>query len=519
MRKVIAMLLVAALTFTMLTGCGKSTGKTTDTGSTAKTTVTPKENATVDTSKEVKLTLYLLGGEGVANKDILNALNEKLKASINTTLEVKYIDWGDVATKYPLLWTSGEEFDMAYVASGANVPYSTLVKQDALLDITDLIDTYAPTLKTELNDRWDSVKVDGKIYAVPNNYSEFATYGFVTRKDLMDKYGIQSVSSIADMEKYMDGALNDKMVPLNGSVNLANDLYRMFIATTDDWMDAPGLPTSELYLATHKNDMSKVFSPVFTDEFEAFAVKMHEWAQKGYWSKDILSSSQDDKDNFYNGLSASYISHQPDWTGNYGNQLTKLPGVETEFYPFAEANGKITKSVGVGAATGISKNSKYPERCLMLIEKLMTDKECYDLFQYGIEGKQYVLKDGKITQPENFDAAKDGGGFAGWAFRTDNLNIPQASEDPRRYTLNDEWSKVAIDRAYVGFSFDNTNVNSELSAITNVDAQLGTQILLGKTTQDPKEAVAEYRNQLKAAGIDKLLEEVNTQVAAFNSNK
>jgi putative aldouronate transport system substrate-binding protein len=246
---------------------------------------------------------------------------------------------------------------------------------------------------------------------------------------------------------------------------------------------------------------------------------MHEWAQKGYWSKDILSSSQDDKDNFYNGLSASYISHQPDWTGNYGNQLTKLPGVETEFYPFAEANVKITKSVGVGAATGISKNSKYPERCLMLIEKLMTDKECYDLFQYGIEGKQYVLKDGKITQPENFDAAKDGGGFAGWAFRTDNLNIPQASEDPRRYTLNDEWSKVAIDRAYVGFSFDNTNVNSELSAITNVDAQLGTQILLGKTTQDPKEAVAEYRNQLKAAGIDKLLEEVNTQVAAFNSNK
>lgn len=518
MRKIIAMLLVVILSAGMLAGCGKNNASN-NSGTTGNDGAQTTDDGTIDTSKEVNLVLYLYGGEGVANKDILAKLNEKLKASINTTIEVKYIDWGDIATKYPLLWSSGEDFDMAYVSSTANVPYATLVKQDALYDLTDMVAKYTPDLNTALADKWDSMKVDGKIYGVPTSYSEYTSYGFVTRKDLMDKYSVSSISSIADMEKYMDAAVADGWTPLNGSSNLANDLYRTFVGTTAGWLNAPGIQASELYLAADKDDTSKIFHPAFTDEFEAFAVKMNEWAQKGYWSKDILSSSQDDKDNFYNGLSAAYISHQPDWTGNYGNQLTKLPGVETEFYCFPEANGKIVKASGVGNATAISKNSKYPERALMVIEKLMTDKECYDLFQYGIEGKEYEVVDGKIQQPAAFDATKDAGGFSAWAFRTDALNIPAATEDPRRYTLNDEWSKVAIEDPFVGFTFDSSSVSSELSAIANVDAQLGIQILLGKTSQDPKDAVAEYRKQLEAAGIDKVLEEVNKQWTAYNASK
>ena len=151
----------------------------------------------------------------------------------------------------------------------------------------------------------------------------------------------------------------------------------------------------------------------------------------------------------------------------------------------------------------------------MMIEKLMTDERCYDLFQYGIEGRQYEIVDGTVVQPEGYDAEKDAAGFAGWALRTDELNLPMATEDPRRYTLNDEWKEVAIDNPYVGFSFDSTNVSAELSAIANVDASLGLQILLGKTTQDPEEAVEQYRSQLEAAGIDKVLEEVNSQYQTF----
>lgn len=523
MKKVIATLLVMVMSMSLLTGCGSSskensntTGKTDTTEDAASNGDAVADSSTIDTSKEVNLVMYLYGGEGVANKDILAALNEKLKASVNATLEIKYIDWGDIATKYPLLFASGEEFDMAYVASNSAVPYATLAKQDALVDITDMLDTYAPTLKSELSqDAWDSMGVEGKIYGVPSTYSEYTSYGFVTRSDLMQKFGLTTISSVEDMEKYMDGALAEGMVPLNGSSNLAMDLYRMFIATTGNWIDAPGIPSNEMYLAGTTENSDDAFHPAFTDEFEAFAVKMNEWAKKGYWTTDVLSASQDDKDNFYNDLSASYISHQPDWTGNYGTQIEKLPGVDTDFYTFAEANGKIVKKMGVENATGISTTSKNPERALMVIEKLMTDKECYDLFQYGILGKQYEITDGKITKPANFNAEVDGGGFSGWALRTDKLNIPATTEDPRRYTLNDAWASVAINNPYVGFSFDSSKVSAEFSAIANVDSQIGIQILLGKTSKDPKEAVAEYRKQLEAAGVNTVIEELKTQLTAF----
>ncbi len=513
MKKLTAALLAGMIAAGLLAGCGN---KTADTNLNKGEKETSTENVT-GSEKEVNVVMYLLGGEGVANRDILDALNEKLRTGINTTLEIKYIDWGDVATKYPLIWASGEEFDMAYVASGAAVPYATLAKQNALVDITDMIDKYAPLLRTELSDRWDSVKVNGKIYAVPNNYSEYTAYGFVSRTDLMEKYGVTGISSITDMETYMDAALKDGMTPLNGSSNLAMDLYRMFVAATGGWIDAPGIPFTEMYLVGDKDNPYEVLHPAFTDEFEAFAVKMREWADKGYWSKDILSSSQDDKDNFHNGLSAAYISHQPDWTGSYGTLVQKLPGIDTEFYCFPEAGGKIIKSTGVGAATAVNVNSKYPERCLMVIEKLMTDKECYDLFQYGIEGRQYEVADGKITKPADYNAETDGGGFAGWAFRTDRLNIPQSTEDPRRYTLNEEWSKTAFDSPYIGFSFDSSKVSTELASIASVDSQLGIQILLGKTQQSPEAAVEEYRTQLKNAGVETVIAEVNSQIQAFSA--
>lgn len=525
-KRLVAAFMALTMTAGLLAGCGSSETAKESTPAAAEEKApaedaaadaeAPAEEAAIDISETVNLSMYLYGSEGVANQDILAELNKILLEDINATLEIKYIDWGDIATKYPLLWASGEEFDLAYNSSGASVPYATLAKQEAIVDITDMLDTYAPTLKAELDQvAWDSMNVDGRIYGVPSTYSEFTAYGFVTRTDLMEKYGIESISSVEDMEAYMDAALADGWTPLNGSSALSSDMYRMFLALTEDWLDAPGLPTTGLWLAGSAAEPTEIFHPAFTDEFEEFAVKMHEWAEKGYWSRDILSAAQDDKDNFHNGLSAAYISHQPDWTGSYGTVVEKLDGVGTEFYCFPEENGKIVRKMGVENATVISANSKNPERALMLVEKLMTDERCYRLFQYGIEGRQYEIKDGKSVKPDSYNAEVDGGGFSGWALRTDALNIPYESEDERRYTLNEEWKQVAIDNPYVGFAFDSTDVSAELSAISNVDAQLGLQILLGKTTQDPVEAVAEYRKQLEAAGVNTVIDAVKTQYSAY----
>jgi putative aldouronate transport system substrate-binding protein len=53
---------------------------------------------------------------------VLAAINEKLMADLNCTIEIKYIDWGDIDTKYPLLFASGESFDMSHARPRPSFP-------------------------------------------------------------------------------------------------------------------------------------------------------------------------------------------------------------------------------------------------------------------------------------------------------------------------------------------------------------------------------------------------------------
>lgn len=517
-KKIASSLIAVLMLSGVLSACSSNNNEPANDAAATKAPETSTNTGGVDTSKEAKLTYYLWGSEGVQNKAILAEINKKLKADLNATIEVKYIDWPDLATKYPLLFASGEKFDMSHASPGAAVSYFTLASEGALVDITDMLDTVAPTLKAEIPESaWQNTKYKGRIYGVPSLYSEYTPYGYAYRSDLLKKYGMDKITSIADMEKYMDNVVaNESFPPINGKAEDAANMFRMLVDTTDMWLNAPGISLNELNLVTKSpEDYKTVFHPAFTQEFEDWAVKMREWADKGYWGKDVLSATLGGKDNFRAANSAGYLTHAQDWIGQYGADLKAQPESDPYFFTFAEANKKIKRKMGVDNSTVISTNSDNPERALMVIEKFMTDESYYNLIQYGIEGKQYVIENGIKKFPEGYNEKTDGGGFSAWSLRNDKFVVPSDSENPVRNSLFAEWDKVAIDDPYNGFSFDPSNVTTEIASISNVNSQLGVQLMLGKTSKDPKEAVADYRDQLKKAGIDKVIAEVEKQLAEF----
>ncbi len=525
-KKSLALVLAAMLTAGVFVSCGGNNASTSSENSTASTSssAASAENgesgegsATVDTSKSVNLVYYLWGSEGVANPDILAAINEKLTADINATLEIKYIDWGDVSTKYPLLFASGEKFDMSHASPTAAISYFTLAAQGAIQDITDKLDV-VPTLKEAIPENtWATSKYQGKIYGVPTLYSEFTPYGYAYRTDWASEYGFESISSVEDMENYGNALAADGKFLFQGNSADAQNLYRMFVALTPDWLNAPGIPDSQPYLvATSAENFKDIIHPAFSDEYVAWAEMMKEWSDANFWQKDILSSQVSGKDNFNNGMGAGFIAHMPDWTGNYGSVKEKLgDDVKVTAWTFGEDDGKIVRKAGVENSTVISTTSENPERALMAIEKFMTDQEYYELMQYGIKGRQYEVVDGVAVKPDTFDQDKDGGGFSAWALRNDAFNIPYATEDPVRYELIEEWKENAIDNPFAGFSFDDTNVKTQLANISNVNNQIGVQLMLGKAPGDVAAAVEDYRNQLTSAGIEDVINELKSQLEGF----
>lgn len=488
----------------------------TDSEGTEDTDETEEPGATVDTSERVTLAYYLWGDEGPTNQEILGEINAKLEEDINATLEIRYIGWGEVATRYPLLFTAGESFDMSHASPNAPISYFTLAAQGALADLTDQLDI-VPALRDEIPEEvWATTRYEGKIYGVPTLYSEYTPTGFVYMVDKLEEYDVGPVTDIESLEAYADAAVEAGDLPINGTASEAIDNYHLLVDTTADWIMAPGIPSDQLFLVGESVDnYEEIMHPAFTDEFLDHAKRMKEWSDKGYWQTDILASQVSDKDNFHNGQAVAYMTHMADWTGSYGTVQQQLDGAELDFWTFAEDSGKILRKAGVENSTVINFRSENVERSLMAIEKFMTEEDYYRLIQYGIEGKHYEIVDEMAQQPEGFNPETDGGGFAVWSLRNDRFNIPYKSEDPRRYELIEEWNETALNNPYAGFSFDSNNVSSELSNLANVNSQLGIQLMLGKAPGDVEAAVEDYRNQLNSAGIENLINELKAQLAEF----
>lgn len=458
----------------------------------------------------VEIVMYLWGNECSQNQSVLDVLNEKMKADLGCYLTVKYLPWDVKAVQYPLIFTSGEEFDLAYVYASGYPNIQGLAEEGALLPMDEYL-ADCPAILEGITD-WAPTSYMGKIYAVPCMSLVCNPKGYAYRTDLADV----EVKDWASMEAYMAAVKATGMYPINGSAGDGYNLYQMFTDSTKGWIAAPGIDNGSVYLCGESlENYTKLLSPVFTDEFVDFCKMTKSWADQGFWPTDILAASNSAKDNMNNGISAGFLSHMADWTGNYGNVVANLGAdVKVNWWSPAVDNDKVINNTGAEDATGLSATGKHPELAAKVIEKLLTDKEYWMMFQYGIEGVQYDMVDGNVVGKEGADF-----GFCGWAFSNDAFVSPQASEDPIRYEYKAEWAKTAHTKPYVGFNLDTANISAELAAISDVNAELGIQLLLGKAGDDVEAAVENYRSMLKLAGIDTVIAEVESQLTAWAATR
>ena len=168
--------------------------------------------------EHVDLVMYLLGDRTPDFDKVFDKINEKLEAEINATLQVKFMGWGEYEQQYPLLFAS-DEFDIIYSADWAF--YNSQASKQGFWEITrEALEQYAPlTAETMYEDAWEQAKVDGKVYMLPMNYKELTAYVFMVRGDLMEKYGIEKIESMDDMEAYLDAIAQNEpsMIPLTSA--------------------------------------------------------------------------------------------------------------------------------------------------------------------------------------------------------------------------------------------------------------------------------------------------------------
>ena len=152
MKKITALLVSACMGAALMTGCSSTQEPSAQAStpsdaapSTSAESTSSEEQGTpaVDTSEHVVLTMYCIGDEGgIHAQEHLDKLNEVLTEKINASIEPIMVSWGDYKTKLPMVWASGEAYDLTYTSNWTG--YFTEADKGAFMDITELFPAYAP---------------------------------------------------------------------------------------------------------------------------------------------------------------------------------------------------------------------------------------------------------------------------------------------------------------------------------------------------------------------------------------
>lgn len=522
-RKNKSILLAIILTFVMiLSACGgnsnngvKESAEPVKENQTVTDDKTVVEEAGIDTSKEVKLKMIFVGPKPIDYDLVFTEINKKLKEKVNATLEGEFLDWSDWAQKYPLKLAANENFDMIYSANWAG--YNDQALKGGFLELTDeMLSTYMPLTWAAMPEvSWGQAKVDGKLYMVPQNNGESVEKLILYREDLRKKYNLPAIDSPEAYANYLKAvAKNEKgIIPFTPEVGdwKLHNLDRILLKQQNDWnmldFDLPfGFKLTD--------EKGQIFNVYETPEFKELLHYYKDLADNNAWSKNVLNSKNDHQQDFKEGKTAS-ITH------NLGTLGSLMALMRKENSPFELAladitpNSKKSQAISTQNGTSIHATSKNAERALMVIDLLQNDKELHDLIMSGIEGVHYTpVGDDKFQAA---DQSEKYTGFSNWSFNSSlnrsNESFPQEGTD-----MEKGWQSKVYHYSLETFVFNNSSVKAEVANVSNVMLRYAIPLEYG-VIKDVDKGLEDLNKQMKAAGIEKIQTELQSQIDAFLANK
>jgi len=460
------------------------------------------------TAKRVELVMWVMGDEPPRLGEVLDNLNKILIQKLNCTLKVNYLSWADFGNnKYPLLFSSGEVFDMAYTATWLN--FADLAKRGAFKELDELWPKYAPkNYARQSKTALFQATVNGHLYCMPTLQATYSAFGAIYRTDIATPYGWDGkMENFQDIEKFFS------VVKTNNPGIEPLDVYNEGSFVDDMWMYFKGYyslkgSTNDFLYIDPAQSNPKIFTYYEESSIPEFLGMMDRWNRAGYFPKSALSDT--DAGKFTNGKSSLRIHNIDSYEGEYRTN----PNWGIRWFNMVKdvSNMSFTQDAMV-----ISNTSKNPERALMLWDLITNDQEVWRAFFYGIEGSTYrIVKDGGVDCVEMLDNV----GFAFsncWAARTNEFFLPTvgAPKDLAAYKASyDAYIKDGVGaQKFRSFVLDTSSIETEYSTCQNVHRQYWYPLELGLV--DIKTGLKDYEDKMKTAGVDKVKQVLQGQLDAY----
>jgi len=420
-KKVSSFFLVVIFVFSMLSGCVSSVEKTTQTSETslgtASTTVAATEpvptlgNPTLPLTKE-KVTLKVWRSIIPEQAKIIGSYD---KNEVQKELEARtgvHIEWISPSTtnyqnveSFNLMIASNDLHDMIYDSAPSMYPGGAgkAVRDGMYLEVSDLVDKYVPNYKylryTYETFRKDTITDDGIMpgffqpYIVTKEETTWPWGGFLIRQDWLDELGMKTPVT------YDDWYVTLKAFKEKKNAEAPFFLYHTAIYPTGELLSGYQVGPS-----FYQVDGKVKFGPV-EEGFKEYLTMLNKWYSEDLIYKDFMTN----KAPFYNPDS-NYVATGKSgifWAASAlvdvykylsGSENYSLTAIST---PVKNVGDKIhfhglKGSIGVGAGgmVAITTACKNTEIAAKWINYLLSPDGQF-LTNYGIEGKTYIMAEGK----------------------------------------------------------------------------------------------------------------------------
>jgi putative aldouronate transport system substrate-binding protein len=465
--------------------------------------------------REVTLKLYFAGEPTPWDDAVWRNVENLSKNTLNAKFDIVHIPFADYSDKMQLLAASGDNFDLYFDASWLIFP--TMLKNGAVMELNDLMDRYAPTLKADLERTGSLVwaRVNGKIMAVPCDNPGSRLY-LQIREDLRTKYRVDGpFTTIEDEERYLEAVMAGE-----NNIRAVNNVIGSII-----WDNALGATAQEAELdmafgvgnfdfTYNVRDPKVTIIPLErTEAFRKASRIRANWYEKGWITRNAMNETES-VNNLDQGKYATVSRGLFD-----SFQDMRGPGEKGVYLMYPD---KMTVTgTSMSNAMCFNRNAANPERAMMFMEWVNASQENYNAVLYGIKDTTYVVNDGIIGFPPGQDAQSGYLEWNGrWAFwrsqwRQPSWEFTQAVREAQQAEL--EMPNI-IPSPTAGFTFDTDPVKTAVANRQAVIDQYG-RILQFGLRSDVDAAVDEYIQRLNAAGTNEILTELQRQVDTFLAQK
>lgn len=469
------------------------------------------------------ITIMFHGSNVTDDTAVLEKVNEYIADKVGAKLEVIWGTWGDFEDKATNSIISGDSsVDMYFTCSWSLNDYGTYARDGYYLKLDDLIAEYGAELTAAIPEALMAAAVvegaDGRgIYAV-NGFKDFATQNcWDVNVTLLEELGF-TLEDVKSRNFYEFGDLFAKAKEVKGEnffpfLVEPVVLERMVTSSIAVAGDSGDTALFSYYL--NPEDVSAegpygntILNKYATEEYKKFAEQMREYYLAGYIDPAIAVAETSNDTRTNTQLNAQYLIGTQSYALGYEHEVSAARKIEVAFVPLTDAYVDTTASQG--AMVAISTASAYPVESFKFLNLLNSDPYLMTLLNYGIEGVHYTLDDKGLATVT--DKRAD---YTPWRNGMGNITLlpPTAEEGEGFWDTFIAYYQAAKPIPILGYSFNNSEVQTEMATLANVGAQYA--FALDSGAVDPATELPKFLEALEAAGIQTVIDAANAQLQEF----